>query len=332
MPPTENLTLRMERTHEENQERAYIAASHRTDRSLEARMESARRASEIHKQRTGKFFRITEKAVLAGEVYNDDDYGFPAPYCQLDQQLRADASDPKEFFRRFVDYLSVNANLRRILKSAIEESNNISARNAAEAAAPRRGSTSASSAFQEGPALEGPGPSIQTSPFSPTVFVPPYQGPLLSTAPGSSNPPTPTATVTHSHPQVTMAQSQPPISAQGTQFHMGPLSLGTLPAHCFQGTYLARGQTAPTIRIPQQTSAPFTSAAAAGLPQNPYHSAALTPEQFQALSQTLPSRRCPSDSTVDMVGSPMSDISMRSFEQHRVPQHHQSAADPQNLY
>ncbi|RUO95440.1 hypothetical protein BC936DRAFT_144017 [Jimgerdemannia flammicorona] len=45
----------------ENQERAYIAASHRTDRNIEARMESARKASEIHKRRTGKALLVTCK-------------------------------------------------------------------------------------------------------------------------------------------------------------------------------------------------------------------------------------------------------------------------------
>ncbi|CAG8472638.1 1662_t:CDS:2 [Paraglomus occultum] len=62
-----------ERTHEENQERAYIAASHRGDRSLEARMESARKASEIHKKRTGKALRITEDDVRNEEMYQEID-------------------------------------------------------------------------------------------------------------------------------------------------------------------------------------------------------------------------------------------------------------------
>lgn len=44
--------------------RAYIAASRRFDRGLEARLESARRASEIHKERTGKPLRVTEDDVL----------------------------------------------------------------------------------------------------------------------------------------------------------------------------------------------------------------------------------------------------------------------------
>ncbi|RFU78277.1 hypothetical protein TARUN_3955 [Trichoderma arundinaceum] len=66
-----------ERSHEENQERAYIAASRRTDRSLEARVQSARMASEIHKKRTGKGFRITEAIVLKEEMYEEEDCDLP---------------------------------------------------------------------------------------------------------------------------------------------------------------------------------------------------------------------------------------------------------------
>ncbi|CAG8680564.1 2215_t:CDS:2 [Acaulospora morrowiae] len=91
-----------ERTHEENQERAYIAASHRgftdrayfrghivvltfgqeiviedfsalVDRSMEARIESARKASEIHKKRTGKALRITPEDVRNEEMYQEVD-------------------------------------------------------------------------------------------------------------------------------------------------------------------------------------------------------------------------------------------------------------------
>jgi hypothetical protein len=61
------------RTHEENQERAYIAASRRSDRSIEARLESARRASEIHKRRCGRGLRVTEEAVLNEEMYEEED-------------------------------------------------------------------------------------------------------------------------------------------------------------------------------------------------------------------------------------------------------------------
>ena len=68
MPPMRTMCsvkpMKTERTHEENQERAYIAASRRSDRSLEARVESARRASEIHKRRTGRSLRVTEQDVI----------------------------------------------------------------------------------------------------------------------------------------------------------------------------------------------------------------------------------------------------------------------------
>ncbi|KAI9138312.1 hypothetical protein BKA69DRAFT_1092157 [Paraphysoderma sedebokerense] len=64
------------RTHEENQERSLIAASHRGDRDLEARMESARKASDLHKKRTGRALNITEEDVLAEKMYDEiDDEG-----------------------------------------------------------------------------------------------------------------------------------------------------------------------------------------------------------------------------------------------------------------
>lgn len=61
------------RSHEENQERAYIAASRRSDRSLEARVQSARMASDIHRKRTGKGFKITEEIVQKEEMYEEED-------------------------------------------------------------------------------------------------------------------------------------------------------------------------------------------------------------------------------------------------------------------
>lgn len=69
--------MKSERSHEENQERAYIAASRRSDRSLEARVASARLASEIHKKRTGKGFKITEEIVSKEEMYEEEDDDIP---------------------------------------------------------------------------------------------------------------------------------------------------------------------------------------------------------------------------------------------------------------
>jgi hypothetical protein len=95
MPPVrvapESKPSRYERTRLENQERsvkksfiaiqfymtlttenrAYIAASRRTDRGLNARMQSARRASEIHQKRTGRALRVTEVEVLNEALYEE---------------------------------------------------------------------------------------------------------------------------------------------------------------------------------------------------------------------------------------------------------------------
>lgn len=78
------------RTKEENQERfvrvssgtgglctdsnrAFIAASRRKDRSLDARLESAHRASQLHKKRTGKALHITREIVESEAMYEEVD-------------------------------------------------------------------------------------------------------------------------------------------------------------------------------------------------------------------------------------------------------------------
>jgi hypothetical protein len=53
--------------------RAFIAASRRKDRSLDARLESANRASMLHKKRTGKAFHITKDIVEKEAMYEEVD-------------------------------------------------------------------------------------------------------------------------------------------------------------------------------------------------------------------------------------------------------------------
>ncbi|KAK6394849.1 hypothetical protein LTR81_026217, partial [Elasticomyces elasticus] len=72
--------IKMERTHEENQERAYIAASRRSDRGLETRVVSVKRASEIHKQRTGRSLRVNEQDVMNEEIYEEERDDLPAQH------------------------------------------------------------------------------------------------------------------------------------------------------------------------------------------------------------------------------------------------------------
>jgi len=57
----------------EHKERAFIAASRRSDRDLKARLDSALAASDIHQQRTGKRLRGTEEIVRNEQMYEEED-------------------------------------------------------------------------------------------------------------------------------------------------------------------------------------------------------------------------------------------------------------------
>lgn len=139
MPPLRNMpsakALKTERTHEENQERyecphwlffmvspahtrhrAYIAASRRSDRSLEARVESARRASDIHKRRTGRALKVTEQDVVNEEMYEEEDDDLPMQYRRLTAHLQTGSAD---FNRRLSNYLTNHVAMRSALDQAI---------------------------------------------------------------------------------------------------------------------------------------------------------------------------------------------------------------------
>ena len=120
MPPQRTFPpvkpIKTERTHEENQERAYIAASRRSDRSLEARVESARRASEIHKRRTGRSLRVTEQDVVNEEMYEEEDDDLPSQYRRLTAHLHTNSPD---FNERLQSYLTNHVAMRIALREAI---------------------------------------------------------------------------------------------------------------------------------------------------------------------------------------------------------------------
>ncbi|KAI9782826.1 MAG: hypothetical protein M1839_004577 [Geoglossum umbratile] len=122
MPPVRTVpakAVRSERTHEENQERAYIAASRRSDRSIEARVESARRASEIHKRRTGRSLRVTEQDVINEEMYEEEDNNLPYPYRRLAAGLQTGSPD---YNRRLAAYLTNQEAMRNALDQAVTSS------------------------------------------------------------------------------------------------------------------------------------------------------------------------------------------------------------------
>ncbi|KAK4549120.1 hypothetical protein LTR36_007577 [Oleoguttula mirabilis] len=122
MPPVRSMAsvkpMKTERTHEENQERAYIAASRRSDRSLEARVESARRASEIHKRRTGRSLRVTEQDVVNEEMYEEEDDDLPMQYRRLTAHLQTQNAD---FDRRLHAYLTNHVAMRTALGQAVQD-------------------------------------------------------------------------------------------------------------------------------------------------------------------------------------------------------------------
>jgi hypothetical protein len=125
-----NRPVKTERTHEENQERyvatsmfscsslirvsAYIAASRRSDRSLEARIESARRASEIHKKRTGRALRVTEQDVINEEMYEEEDDDLPTQYQRLNAHLHTTSV---MFNKKLHDYIATQHGVRNMFMS-----------------------------------------------------------------------------------------------------------------------------------------------------------------------------------------------------------------------
>ncbi|OBT67485.1 hypothetical protein VE03_03122 [Pseudogymnoascus sp. 23342-1-I1] len=117
VPPAK--AIKTERTHEENQERAYIAASRRSDRSLEARVESARRASEIHKRRTGRSLRVSEEDVINEEMYEEEEDDLPHQYRCITAHLNSQSTDLNH---RFSDYLTNHIGMRSVLEKALSDS------------------------------------------------------------------------------------------------------------------------------------------------------------------------------------------------------------------
>jgi hypothetical protein len=129
--------VKTERTHEENQERyvctliyrvvpflivgsAYIAASRRSDRSLEARIESARRASEIHKVRTGRALRVTERDVINEKMYEEEDDDFSTQYQRLNAHLHTSSVI---FNKKLHGYIATQHGIRNMFMSQYQNLN-----------------------------------------------------------------------------------------------------------------------------------------------------------------------------------------------------------------
>ena len=82
-------------------------------------MESARRASEIHKRRTGRSLRVTEQDVVNEEMYEEEDDDLPQQYRRLTAHLQTGSAD---FNRRLAAYLTNHVAMRSALDQAITNS------------------------------------------------------------------------------------------------------------------------------------------------------------------------------------------------------------------
>lgn len=82
-------------------------------------MESARRASEIHKRRTGRSLRVTEQDVVNEEMYEEEDDDLPSQYRRLTAHLQTGSAD---FNRRLSAYLTNHVAMRSALDQAITNS------------------------------------------------------------------------------------------------------------------------------------------------------------------------------------------------------------------
>ncbi|KAI0381414.1 hypothetical protein F5Y04DRAFT_81691 [Hypomontagnella monticulosa] len=102
-----------ERSHEENQERAYIAASRRADRSLEARVQSARQASEIHRRRTGRGLKVSEEIVLKEEMYEEEEDDLPRHYKFLTAHLQTNSRDMNHRVNAYITTQAAMATMAR---------------------------------------------------------------------------------------------------------------------------------------------------------------------------------------------------------------------------
>jgi hypothetical protein len=82
-------------------------------------VESARRASEIHKRRTGRSLRVTEQDVLNEEMYEEEDDDLPGQYRRLTAHLQTGSAD---FNRKLSAYLTSHIAMRTAVEQAVHNS------------------------------------------------------------------------------------------------------------------------------------------------------------------------------------------------------------------
>lgn len=90
---------------------AFVAASRRKDRSLDARLESANRASMLHKKRTGKALNITKEIVEKEAMYEEVDERYQEKRLRMLQAQNMQIEE--EFQRQLLAAFAAGANSTR---------------------------------------------------------------------------------------------------------------------------------------------------------------------------------------------------------------------------
>ncbi|KAL3478247.1 hypothetical protein BJX99DRAFT_224891 [Aspergillus californicus] len=231
------------RTKEENQERAFIAASRRKDRSLDARIESANRASLLHKHRTGRALNITRDIVESEAMYEEIDSNYQvklqrmmqAQTLQLEQDIErklfvAVRNNPQALHQRRATSLTPQGPLQGGRKMSLDLSQ-------------LRGShsepiTSPIARRQSANVMLSPDANLSPSyPLSPTQVQAHAQVPSYVASPAWVRP-----------PQQNLMQNWEGCCPEN------PMSLGGLPMYSRQ--FRDRLASAPTIPVKAQSSKP----------------------------------------------------------------------------
>ncbi|KAL4921589.1 hypothetical protein BDW62DRAFT_197728 [Aspergillus aurantiobrunneus] len=260
--PSFDIAASQSRTKEENQERAFIAASRRKDRSLDARVESANRASILHKKRTGRALHITREIVAAEAMYEeiDDNYRQKIRRYMHDQNRRMSGD--------FDDSLLVGLQMPNFSKLHLHT--------------PQAHHRRASSVTPSGP-IHGarklsldlsqlrtslPGPRTDPSNLMSSAsghFSPSYMGPVPAQAQTPAQAP---SYVASEAPTFAMNPSQQQMQTWETLFPGHSMSsstpLGGLPMA--PGQFRNRIASAPTIPVQAQVQAQAQAQAHAGIP------------------------------------------------------------------
>ncbi|CAG8098401.1 unnamed protein product [Penicillium salamii] len=178
------------RSREENQERAFIAASRRKDRSLDARLESANRASMLHKKRTGKAFHITKEIVEKEAMYEEIDERYQEKRIKMLQAQNMQIEE--QFHRHLLDAFAKRASYsNRSSSIASRRASNMTPLPSADASRKMSLDLShlRSASFSQGPGSMGsPAHTTDGYVLSPTVSYDPNSQPYMNCMNGPESP------------------------------------------------------------------------------------------------------------------------------------------------